>query len=339
MKIVLDAMGGDHAPFATVAGALQAVNENKDIEVVLVGKEDQILKELKDRKYPEGKISIRDASEVVDMHEPISMAVRRKKDSSIKRGIEMVKSGEGHAFVSAGHSGVVMALALLLLRTAEGVTRPAIAAPMPTLKRMLVLIDAGANIDAGAAGLLQFAYMGSAYSNYIHGVQNPRVGLLSIGEEDVKGNELTKETFSLMQEANLNFAGNIEGKDIFKGDIDVVVCDGFIGNIALKISEGLADAIMKMLKQEISGSLAGKIGYTLLKPALKRFRKKTDYDEYGGAPLLGLNGTCIISHGRSTPKAIKNAIMVANKFALQGVDRKISLELKQYADLHEETGS
>jgi glycerol-3-phosphate acyltransferase PlsX len=329
MKIVLDAMGGDHAPYVTVEGAVKAVKETDDIEVVLIGQEGQIAEELRHKHYPHERISIRHASEIISMTDHISTAIRRKKDSSIRRGIEMVKQGEADAFVSAGHSGAVMALALLILKTAEGVARPAIAATMPTLKGLFVLIDAGANVDSGPESLHQFAHMGSAYSKYIHGIESPRVGLLSIGEEDVKGNELTKEAFRLLQDSALNFIGNVEGKDIFKGDIDVVVCDGFMGNNVLKVSEGLAEAFLEMMKQEIAGSFMAKIGFLLMRPALKNFKKRTDYDEYGGAPLLGLNGTCIISHGRSTPKAIKNAIKVASRFARQKVNQIVSNELKK----------
>ncbi|GBE01742.1 phosphate acyltransferase [bacterium BMS3Bbin06] len=329
MKIALDAMGGDHAPEVTVEGAVETVNGTDDLDVILIGDGERIADELKNKKYPAERISIIHASQTVTMDESISLAIRRKKDSSIRRGIEMVRDNGADAFVSAGHSGVVMGTALLLLGTSEGVDRPAIAATMPTLKGRFVLIDAGANVDTGPENLVQFALMGNAYCKNVLAVHNPRVGLLSIGEEDIKGNELTKETFGLLKKTSLNFVGNIEGKDLFHGDVDVVVCDGFIGNIALKISEGLAESILKMLKREIASVATGRLAYMFLKPALKNFKKKTDYAEYGGAPLLGLNGTCIISHGRSTSKAIRNALKTADIASSLGVDRIISQELKE----------
>jgi len=327
MGIALDAMGGDNAPEVTIEGAIETVSEKEDIRVVLVGDERVVSEALKSRRYPPDRISIHHASQTVSMDDSISFAIRRKRNSSIRKGIDLVKSGEADAFVSAGHSGVVMATALLVLGTSEGVDRPAIATTMPTLKERFVLIDAGANVDSTPENLLQFAYMGSAYSKHVIGVEKPRVALLSIGEEDVKGNELTKEAFSLLKNTSLNFVGNVEGKDLYQGDVDVVVCDGFTGNIALKISEGLAEAIIKMLKVEIASIATGRLAYLFMKPALKNFKKKTDYAEYGGAPLLGIKGTCIISHGRSSAKAIKNAIKTADLASRLRVDRIISDEL------------
>ncbi len=332
MRIVLDAMGGDYAPRVTVEGAVETVNETGDIEVVLIGQEGLIQEELRQKRYPPERITVRHAPQVVAMNEPVSTAVRRKRDSSIRLGIEMVKAGEAHAFVSAGHSGATMAFALLLLGKSEGVDRPAIAATMPTLKGRFVLIDAGANVDSEPTNLLQFALMGNAYARAVLGVQSPRVALLSIGEEDIKGNELTKEAFRLIKDTDLNFVGNIEGKDIFTGEVDVLVCDGFIGNVALKISEGLAETILKMLKREIADIATGRLAYLFMKPALKNFKKKTDYAEYGGAPLLGIRGTCIISHGRSTSKAIRNALKTAARFARLGVNDLISSELARYGE-------
>ncbi len=333
MRISLDAMGGDHAPRTTVEGAVETVIETDDIEIILVGDSDRIRAELKGKRYPEGKLTVLHASEQVEMDDDISTAIRRKKDSSIRRGIELVKSGEADAFVSAGHSGVVMALSLLMLGKSHGVHRPAIATTMPTLTTPFVLVDAGANVDSEPVNLLQFALMGRAFSKRILGVSDPRVALLSIGEEDTKGNELTKEAFKLIKDTGINFIGNIEGKDIFTGQADVVVCDGFVGNIVLKVSEGLADTIMKMLKREIANIATGKLAYMLMKPALRNFKRKTDYSEYGGAPLLGINGTCLISHGRSSSKAIRNAIKLANKFAKQRLYQEIVAELARYRDI------
>jgi glycerol-3-phosphate acyltransferase PlsX len=332
MRVVLDAMGGDHAPAVNIEGAVETVGESDDIEVILVGNESAIRKELKGRKFRSGSITVVHASQVVEMHESPTVAIRKKRDSSIRVGIGLVKAGKADAFVSAGHSGVVMGTSLLLLGMSEGVDRPAIATLMPTIRDTFILLDAGATVDCKPENLQQFALMGSIYCKLILDRTKPKVGLLSIGEEDTKGNELTKEAFKLIRQSRLNFIGNIEGKDIFTGRADVVVCDGFIGNIALKISEGLAEAILKMLKQEIANVVAGRLGYLLLKPAIKNFKKRTDYDEFGGAPLLGINGTSIISHGRSSSKAIKNALRVANDFARKKVYEAISAAIQ--ADLH-----
>jgi len=333
MRVVLDAMGGDHAPTVNIEGAVETVHESDDIEVILVGDESVIKKELKGRKFTSGRISIVHASQVVEMHEPPTVAIRKKRDSSIRVGIGLVKTGEADAFVSAGHSGVVMGTSLLLLGMSKGVDRPAIATLMPTLRDTFILLDVGATVDCKPENLHQFALMGNIYCKLILGREKPSVGLLSIGEEDIKGNELTKEAFKLIKQSRLNFIGNIEGKDIFTGMADVVVCDGFIGNIALKISEGLAETILKMLRKEISSITAGRLGYLMLKPAIRNFKKRTDYDEYGGAPLLGINGTSIISHGRSSSKAIKNALKVANEFSRKKVYAAISEAVQ--ADLHD----
>ena len=328
MKVALDAMGGDYAPSVNIEGAIETVNGCNDINVILVGDEAVIRNELKNKKYSPDRISIKHASQVVEMHESPTVAIRKKKDSSIKIGVELVKTGKADAFVSAGHSGVVMATSLLLLGKSKGVLRPAIATQMPNLKDTFILLDVGANVDCKPEHLLQFAIMGNTYCRLILGRPVPNVALLSIGEEDTKGNELTKETFKLLKKTKLNFIGNMEGKDIFTGKADVVVCDGFIGNIALKISEGLAETILKMLKQEITAGSTGRIGYLLMKPAIRNFKKRTDYDEFGGAPLLGINGASIISHGRSTSKAIKNALRVASDYSSKRVYDAISFDIE-----------
>jgi glycerol-3-phosphate acyltransferase PlsX len=329
MRIALDAMGGDYAPAVNVQGAIETVNNLEGIEVILVGNESSIKRELDGKKYFPNRIVIKHSSQVVGMNESPSVAIRKKRDSSINRAIELVKNGEADAFVSAGHSGVVMATAVLQLGLSKGVDRPAIAAIMPTLKAPFVLIDAGVNLHCKPKNLLQFALMGSSYSRLIFGRSEPKVSLLSIGEEDTKGNELTKESFKLLKNVEINFTGNIDGKDIFTGITDVIVCDGFTGNVVLKTSEGLADAIVKILKKEIAEQSVGRIGYLLMKNALIGFKKKTDYDEYGGAPLLGINGTCIISHGRSTAKAIKNALRVAADFSEKRVHEVIASEIEK----------
>ncbi len=328
MRVALDAMGGDYAPSVNIEGAVETVNEHDDIDVILVGNEALIERELQSKRYRAGRMSVIHASQVIEMNESSTAAIRKKKDSSIRVGIDLVKSGKADAFVSAGHSGVVMATSLLLLGRSEGVDRPAIATIMPTLKDTFILVDAGANVDSRPENLLQFALMGNTYCKLVLNKTRPKVGLLSIGEEDTKGNELTKEAFKLLKETQLDFIGNIEGKDIFTGKADVVVCDGFIGNIALKVSEGLAETIIKMLKREITSVSTGRVGYLLMKPAIRNFKKRTDYDEYGGAPLLGINGSCIISHGRSTSKAIKNALRVAADYSRKRVFDAISTDIK-----------
>ena len=328
MRVALDAMGGDHAPSVNVEGAVDTVNESDDIDVILVGDEASIQKELKHKSYHANRISLVHASQVVEMHEPAIVAIRKKRDSSIRVGIDLVKTGKADAFVSAGHSGVVMATSLLLLGTAKVVDRPAIATLMPTLRDTFIMLDVGANVDCNSENLLQFALMGSTYCRLVLERSNPKVALLSIGEEDIKGNEVTKEAFKLLKKSRLNFIGNIEGKDIFSGMADVVVCDGFIGNIALKISEGLAETILKMLKREILNVSTGRLGYLMMKPAIKNFKKRTDYDEYGGAPLLGINGTSIISHGRSSAKAIKNALRGAADYARKKVYEAITVDIE-----------
>jgi phosphate acyltransferase len=335
MRIALDAMGGDYAPAVNIDGTLDTISDFPDIHIILVGDESVLQQELKGKRYSSDRITLLHASQTVGMDESPSAAIRKKKDSSIRKGIELVKSGDADAFVSAGHSGVVMGTALLCLGTSDMVDRPAIAAIMPTLKAPFVLIDAGANIHCKPKNLLQFALMGNTYCRVILGRTEPRIALMSTGEEDTKGNELTKETYKLLKEADINFIGNIDGKDIFTGNIDVIVCDGFTGNVILKTSEGLADTLIKMLKREVANLTSGRIGYLLIKPALKNFKKKTDYDEYGGAPLLGINGTCIISHGRSTAKAIRNAIRVASDFAEKRVCEIISSTIEKDLVRHE----
>lgn len=329
MKIALDAMGGDYAPAVTIEGAIETVDDFEDIDIILVGDVNSIRRELDSKRYLPERISIKHASQVVGMDESAAVAIRKKRDSSISKAIELVKNGSADAIVSAGHSGVVMATSLLFLKASPGVDRPAIATIMPTLKAPFVLIDAGANLRCKPENLFQFGLMGSSYCSAILGRTDPKVALLSIGEEDTKGNELIKGSFKLLKKADINFIGNVDGKDIFAGIADVVVCDGFTGNVVLKTSEGLADAIVKILKREIAEQSVGRLGYLLMKSALISFRKKTDYDEYGGAPLLGINGTCIISHGRSTSKAIKNALRVAADFSEKHVHKVIASEIEK----------
>ncbi len=328
MKVVLDAMGGDFAPQVPVMGAVQAVKDF-DISVVLVGDETLIKKELGKYSYPKGKLEVLHAPSSVRMDEQPSKALK-KRDSSIYLGLNLLKEGKADAFVSAGNTGAVMAVSLFTVGRIKGVDRPAITAVLPNLKGYTFLLDVGANVDCKPYHLLQFAIMGSAYAKYVLNEENPRVGLLNVGEEEGKGNELTKEAYRLLKSANgINFIGNAEGRDIYSGDFDVIVCDGFVGNVCLKLSESLAKILAKILKEEIDKHFISKIGAITLKPAIKGFKRRIDYAEIGGAPLLGLNAPVIISHGSSNAKAIKNAIKTAVSFAQSKVNQHIEREISR----------
>ncbi len=329
MKIVLDAMGGDNAPVVEVEGAIQGVEEFGN-DVILVGDEPRIKKELEKHNFSSGKITIKHASEVIEMHDPAAISVRRKRDSSIVVGMDLLKKGQADAFISAGNTGAVVCAATLSLRLLPGIERPGIAIVIPTLKGTSLIIDVGANIAPKPIHLLQYGIMSDAYSQYILGKTNPTVGLLSVGEEETKGTEFVKETHTLLSESKLNFIGNIEGRDVYAGKADIILCDGFVGNVILKISESVADTIMKLLKQEIKANFIATVGAVLSSPAFNELKRKMDYSESGGAPLLGVDGRCIISHGSSTPKAIKNAIRVAAEFVERDVNKHIVEELESY---------
>ncbi len=311
MRIAVDAMGGDYAPREVVAGTVLAAALPNVETLYLVGDETAIRAELAGLGAISPKIQIRHASEVVEMGEAPALAVRRKKDSSIGRAVELVKSGEADAVMSAGNTGAAVAASTLKLRTLAGVDRPAIATVMPTQKSPVVLVDAGANLDCTPEQLVQFAMMGSVYSRAILGRERPVVGLLSIGGEDSKGNDVTKKTFASLQKSPLNFRGNVEGRDILEGDTDVVVCDGFVGNIVLKTTESTATAVTSWLKRELTASWVRKSACLLLRGAFKNLKRQLDPESYGGAPLLGVNGVCIIAHGRSSRHAVYHAIRVA----------------------------
>jgi len=332
MKIAVDAMGGDDAPASIVQGAIEAARE-LDVEPILVGDRQEIEAALSQHDIQGLSLSIVHASQRVGMEESPSSVVRKKKDSSIWVATRLVKEAQAVAVISAGNTGATMATGLFNLRPISGVERPAIATPLPTLTGTAIMIDVGANVDCKPLHLLQFAIMGQIYAEKIFGIPNPRVGLLSIGEEDSKGNELTKEVFKMLKKSKLQFVGNVEGREVYSGGADVIVCDGFIGNVALKISEGLSDAMIQFLKTEIQASTAGKLGYALLKSSFARFRKKVDYAEYGGAPLLGLDGISIICHGRSSAFAIKNAIRVAKESYEKGVNRHIKEQIASHRAL------
>jgi glycerol-3-phosphate acyltransferase PlsX len=306
-------MGGDLGSGIVVAGAVEAAQEF-GAAVTLVGQETEVRRHL--GAYPAGvlDVAVFHAPETVAMDESPSVALRRKKQSSIRIGLELLKRDEADAFVSAGNTGAVMATALVVLGPLPGVERPAIAIVIPTKTGRAVLLDAGANVDCKPRHLHQFGIMGSVYAEAVLGTRVPRVGLLSIGQEESKGNELTREAFKELEEdAGIRFIGNVEGRDVFNGQVDVVVCDGFTGNVALKIGEGVAEVFVSLLREELTRDVWSRAGALLMRRSLNRFRRRLDYSEYGGAPLFGVDGVCIIGHGRSSPKAIKNAIRVAGE--------------------------
>ena len=328
MKIVVDAMGGDHAPEATVEGAVLAAREY-ETEIILTGLSD-LIHPILDRFDPDHNLPIEvvHADEVVEMHDLPGKVLRSKRKSSMKIGLDKLKDGTALAFVSAGNTGAVLAYSTVILRPLKGVDRPAIAIQLPTLKGNAILLDAGANVDCKVIQLFQFGIMGHVFAEYILGKENPRVGLLSIGEEDGKGNEIVKEVFQMLKASHINFIGNIEGKEVYRGNADVIVCDGFTGNIALKISESLAAMIGTNLKRMFQSNWASKLSYLLLKPQLDEFKKKVDYSETGGAPLLGVNGVVIIAHGSSSPKAIKNAIHRACELCEKNINEHIREDIE-----------
>jgi len=333
MRIALDAMGGDFAPREIVAGAVTAARTLKTVsKIVLVGDEASIRAELAKHAGVPATIEIFHASEVVGMDEKPALAVRRKRDSSIGRAVDLVKSGDADAVVSAGNTGAVVAAATIKLRLLEGVERPAIATVMPTPERPFVLIDAGATIDCTAEMLCQFAAMGSVYSHVILNQANPVVGLLSIGGEDIKGNDMTRETFARLQASALNFRGNVEGHDLFLGATDVVVCDGFVGNVVLKSSESAAHAIGKWLKREFTANPIRMVGALFLRGALRAMKARLDPEMYGGAPLLGVNGVCIITHGASSQRAIYHAIRVAGASVHQHLNEQVIAEIAKMGE-------
>jgi glycerol-3-phosphate acyltransferase PlsX len=314
-RVALDAMGGDQAPAVNVEGAVAAARE-LGLSVLLVGEEREISRSLERHSTNGLGIAICHAPETVDMRESPSAALRKKKRSSIRVGLEIVKRGDADAFISAGNTGAVMATALYTFGPVPGVERPAIALAIPTLRGHSIVIDVGANVDCKPRHLLQFAIMGDVYARQIIRKTSPTIGLLSIGEEESKGNELTREAFKALEEQHsINFIGNVEARDVFSGAADIIVCDGFTGNVALKISESAVEFFTVLLKEELSKGMIGKVGALLARSAFIRFKKRVDYTEYGGAPLLGVKGVCVISHGRSTAKAIKNAIRVAAECA------------------------
>ncbi|KPL05250.1 MAG: hypothetical protein AMJ73_01685 [candidate division Zixibacteria bacterium SM1_73] len=325
MRIAVDAMGGDYAPAAVVEGSILAQNENhRDLELILVGEREKINQELSRLKATDSPLTVQNASEMVTMNDQAVESLR-KKDSSIPVGMRLQKQREVDAFVSGGNTGAVMAHALMTLGRLEGVNRPAIASFLPSEKGIVVVLDAGANTECKAQNLYQFGVMGSIYTSYILRKKNPRIGLLSIGEESTKGNELTLSTYKFLSEdPTLNFIGNVEGRDVLKGTCDVVVCDGFVGNIVLKFAESIDGFLTWLVKKRVKESLLFRLGAFLVKVSIRDLRKVLDYAEYGGAPLLGVNGVCIVCHGESPPKAIKNALKMAADMVRERVNEHIT---------------
>jgi glycerol-3-phosphate acyltransferase PlsX len=334
MKVAIDAMGGDHAPEAIVEGAVLAAKELDLDEVILVGDQVLVERELTKHHHRKGApVTIVHTSQAVQMHESPSRVLRTKRDSSMSVAMDLMKDGKCDAVVTAGNSGAAMAISMLKLRKLEGVERPALATIHPTLNGVSILIDAGGNVDCKPIHLVQFAIMGEIYARFILDKDRPQVGLLSNGREDSKGNELTKRVHAILKKSRLNYIGNVEGRDISSGTADVVVCDGFVGNVALKSNEGIADSFIAMIRAATRKSLWARIGYFLMRQAQESIKRRIDYSEYGGVPLLGINGTCFICHGRSSPKAIKNAVRAAREYVLRDINRLLTEALRESQDL------
>ncbi len=337
MKIAVDGMGGDYAPQAIVEGAVLAAQE-LNADIVLVGDESRLGREIDRLQAHKLPISICHATEVVYMDEAPGMALRKKRFSSIRVATELVRSGGAHAVVSAGNTGAAMAAATMILRPIKGIDRPAIATLLPTQKGAAILLDGGANVDCKASHLFQFGIMGHVFAKYVFRKPSPAIGLLAIGEEDSKGNDVTKEAFLLLKQSHLNFVGNVEGKHFFRGMADVAVCDGFIGNVALKMCEGFGEMFTQSLKHSMNMTLWRRLSGLLARSAFKEIRDLLDPAEYGGMPLIGVNGTCIIAHGNSTPRAVKNAIQMGKRMAEEQVTEQIQEDLGRNSDIVEDEG-
>ncbi len=328
MKIAVDAMGGDFGPRVPVEGAVRAAEE-QGVDVLLVGVEPVIRKELSRLSLPQGRVTIVDAPESIGMGEGL-LSIRKKQQSSILVGTQLVKSGEASAFVSMGNTAAVVYISKKTLGALKGVDKPALALLLPNMKGLTLLVDVGANANCQAHHLVQFAVMGKIFMETALGMTDPRIGLMSIGEEKSKGNDLTKEAFVRLQDSPLNFVGNMEGKDIYSGKADVIVSDGFTGNVALKVSEGVVESLFSMVRNEVMKNFFAKIGLLLMKRNLKKIYKKVDYSEYGGAHLLGLNGVCIIGHGRSNARAVQNAVRMSRQFVMNHIQDRIQTEMVRF---------
>jgi len=332
-RIAVDAMGGDFAPQNTVIGAIQALNEIKNFELYLVGREKEILDVISGNNLSFEKKNIIDADEVIEMGESPTSALKKKTNSSIVVGAKLVKDKKAEAFVSAGNTGAMMAASTLIMGRIPGVGRPTIGTIFPNEAGVSTLFDVGASVDSKPIHLLEYAIMGTIYTREIYGIENPKVGILSVGEEESKGNDITIAAASLIKKTHLNFVGNVEGRDILKGTVHVVVCDGFVGNILLKFGEGVLNYLKFKLKDYAERNFFNKLKVGLVKNTLKDILKEFDYQEYGGVPLLGVNGISIIGHGSSTPKAIKNMVLRANEMHSKKLIQKISKSINQYSNL------
>jgi len=328
MRIAVDAMGGDFGPKAIVPGAMRAA-EDFGVDILLVGLESVIRREVARTELKKSRITVIDAPEAIGMGESI-LAFRRKKASSIRVAAQLVKDGRADALVSMGNTGAVVYISRDVLGSLKGVDRPALALLVPGVEGQTLLIDVGANANCQPHNLVQFAIMGKIFMESVVGVKAPRVGLMSIGEEKGKGNDLVREAFDRLQTVPMNFIGNVEGKDLFSGVADVIVSDGFTGNVALKVSEGVVQSVLSMARHEITKNIFAKLGYLLMKRHLKKIYKKVDYSEYGGAQLLGVDGVCIIGHGRSNPAAVRSAVLRAREFVANRVQEKIQAEILRY---------
>ena len=328
MKIAVDAMGGDQAPQEIVAGAVAAA-QDLNLQIILVGIQDRIESELAKHDIKNLSIFIQPAAEVVAMDESPGKAMRRKRESSIAVGLRLVRDGRAQGFISAGNSGATMAIAMVTLKKLKGIDRPAIATCLPTLKEPVTILDVGGNVDCDPLHLAQFAIMGSVYAQWVMNRKFPKVGLLSNGEEESKGNELTRATHELLKHSPLNYLGSVEGRDIYPGELDVIVCDGFVGNIVLKTSESLGLAMIEIMREELTATTTRKLGAWLCRNGLKSMKQRIDYSEVGGAPLLGINGNCFIAHGSSCRKSIKNGIRLCAEFAEQQVNIHMLNELEK----------
>ena len=328
MKIAVDGMGGDNSPRIVVEGSIQALKEFEDLQIIITGKQNEINKELSKYEYDKNKITVVNSTEVIDTNDHPVMAIRRKKDSSLVKALNLVKNNEADAIISAGSTGAFMAGSLFIVGRINGIDRPALAPIMPGKNGKFMVVDCGANVDCKPNNLVQFAHMGKIYFENVLGVKNPSIGLVNIGVEEEKGNELTKATYKLLKNEAINFVGNIEPRDVPSGNTDIVVCDGFVGNTILKMYEGVSSSIFDVLKSEIMSSTRTKIGGLLLKPIFKEFKTKFDYKEYGGAAFIGVKGICIKAHGSSDGKALKNAIKQAIIFYDNKIIEKISNEIE-----------
>lgn len=327
IRIAVDGMGGDYAPRVVVDGAVLAANDFSELEIILVGQPEPLKRELNRHKVVGGKIVIQPASEIIGMGDSPVQAIKKKRDSSVAVSIDLLKQGKADAFVTAGNTGAAVAASTLHLGLLPGIRRPGIAISTPTLHGISIAMDVGANINPSPEDLYQYAVMADIYARSIYNKKNPSVGLLNIGEEESKGTEVLKEAYKLLRDSSLNFVGNIEGRDFFTGKVDCIICDGFVGNVVLKMCESMVETALSLLSRELKKSPISLLGAWLCQPALSAIRKETDYEEAGGAPLLGVNGRVIISHGISSARAIRNAIRVAGEFASKRVNERIVEEI------------